>query len=98
MKKRPPKTTTSSGPAWLKKKGWQHVELGVAYDPKAKKYYGYSHRGGSGFGIGDKLFDEKYAPKGVDLDKLPFVKRGSITIKTPAQAKLAARRMSKYLS
>ena len=30
---------------------------GVAYSDKTKKYYGFTHRGIEGFGIGDMLFD-----------------------------------------
>ena len=30
---------------------------GVAYSDKTKKYYGFTHRGVEGFGIGDMLFD-----------------------------------------
>ena len=30
---------------------------GVAYSDKTKKYYGFTHRGIAGFGIGDMLFD-----------------------------------------
>ena len=32
-------------------------------------YYGYSHRGGSKFEIGDRLFDEKYEPKEDDYEE-----------------------------
>ena len=30
---------------------------GVVYSDKTKKYYGFTHRGVEGFGIGDMLFD-----------------------------------------
>lgn len=33
---------------------------------KVLGYYGYTHRGGSTFKIGDRLFDEKYTPKEED--------------------------------
>jgi len=32
-------------------------------------YYGYAHRGGSLFSIGDRIFDEKYKPQEEDYDK-----------------------------
>jgi hypothetical protein len=32
------------------------------------KYHGYTHRGGSLFGVGDRLFDEKYVPKEEDYE------------------------------
>ena len=34
-----------------------------------KGYYGYSHRGGQTFKIGDRLFDETYEPKEEDYSK-----------------------------
>ena len=38
-------------------------------DDDIKGYYGYSHRGGSMFRIGDKLFAENYEPKKEDYTK-----------------------------
>jgi hypothetical protein len=32
-------------------------------------YYGYTHRGGAVFSIGDRVFDPEYAPKAEDYDK-----------------------------
>jgi hypothetical protein len=32
-------------------------------------YYGYTHRGGSMFKIGDRLFDESYVPKEDDYEE-----------------------------
>lgn len=32
------------------------------------KYYGYTHRGGATFGIGDRLFDPNYTPKEEDYE------------------------------
>ena len=34
-----------------------------------KAYYGYTHRGGQTFKIGDRLFDERYEPKEEDYTK-----------------------------
>ena len=46
--------------------------LGVAEkwsDDGLTGYYGYSHRGGNLFEIGDRLFDEKYQPKEEDYEE-----------------------------
>lgn len=37
-------------------------------------YFGYSHRGGALFTIGDRLFDEKYNPKEKDYTKSEWTK------------------------
>jgi len=39
---------------------------GIIKDDDIKGYYGYSHRGGNVFVIGDRLFDESYEPKKED--------------------------------
>jgi hypothetical protein len=39
-----------------------------------KGYYGYTHRGGGLFKIGDRLFDEKYNPVVEDYDEKEFKK------------------------
>ena len=39
-----------------------------------KGYYGYTHRGGSIFKIGDRLFEEEYIPVVEDYDKKEFDK------------------------
>jgi len=39
-----------------------------------KGYYGYTHRGGSIFKIGDRLFEEDYIPVVEDYDKKEFDK------------------------
>ena len=101
MPKKPTKATTAqrfSIPEWMRKKGYIPAGTGLAYDQVKKKYIGFSHRGYCAFGIGDKLFDPNYAPKGVDMDKLPFVKHGKVTIANLQQAKLAAKRFADYIS
>jgi hypothetical protein len=37
--------------------------------PEVEGYYGYTHRGGSSFRLGDRLFDSKYTPKQEDYPK-----------------------------
>jgi hypothetical protein len=46
-----------------KKETLQHGKFGL------KGYYGYSHRGGSLFTIGDRLFDPDYQPKEEDYEE-----------------------------
>ena len=62
-------------------------------------YYGYSHRGGCTFKIGDCLFDPNYTGNlsRRQLDELPFTKRGSEKIKNWKQAQLAALLVAQYL-
>ena len=74
------------------------VKHGIGKSNKDGKWYGWTHRGLCGFGIGDKIFDAKYVKKGADMDKMPFVKRGNKTIKNDADAKQAASNFMKYIS
>ena len=69
-------------------------------DKDVKGYYGYSHRGGQLFKIGDKFFEQKWTGGNSrdKLDKMPFTQRGGTTIKTLAQARQAAVNISDYLS
>lgn len=46
-----------------KKETLQHGKFGL------KGYYGYTHRGGNLFAIGDRLFDESYEPKEEDYEE-----------------------------
>jgi len=62
---------------------------------KDKKWYGWSHRAICGFGIGDMLFKERCPGA---TDETPFVKHGTVVIKTMKQAKEAARRFARYVS
>tara|TARA_Y100000310_G_scaffold256180_1_gene263917 strand:- start:2423 stop:3082 length:660 start_codon:yes stop_codon:yes gene_type:complete len=76
---------------------------GTPYAAKGEdgKWYGWSHRAIVGFGIGDKLFDERWKPADMtdkDLDKLPFVKRGPKTIETDGEAKQAATNFARYVA
>ena len=67
----------------------------IGYDARKKRWCGWSHRAICSFGIGDKIFEERY--KGA-TDKMPFKKHGSVTIKTMAQAKKAAFNFAEYVS
>lgn len=51
------------------------------------RWYGWSHRAICGFGVGDKVYEEGYAPDG---DKTLFTRHGRKTIRTDEDAKKAA--------
>jgi hypothetical protein len=63
----------------------------IGYSAAKGKWFGWSHRGLCGFGIGDKLFDYAYGD-----EKKPFSQRGNITIETLEQAKRAACNFAEY--
>jgi hypothetical protein len=69
----------------------------IGYSAKDKKWYGWSHRGICGFGIGDKLFDPEWGDDAA-TDTMPFVERGSVTIETMDQAKQAAANFAEYVN
>lgn len=77
-----------------------HSVSSIGYAKNKKQWLGWSHRSIHGFGIGDKLFDEKY--KGgmteKEIEKVPFKERGTITIKTMEQAKKAASNFARHVS
>jgi len=57
----------------------------IGYNPKEKKWYGWSHRAICGFGIGDRIFEEEYGD-----DHTSFKKHGNEVIKSMEDAKKAA--------
>ncbi len=57
------------------------------------RWHGWSHRAVCSFGKGDRIFEEEYGNDGT-----PFVKHGRKTIKTDADAKLAAKRFARSVS
>ena len=70
-----------------------HCIASIGYNEKQKRWYGWSHRAICGFGNGHKIFEANFGD-----DKTPFKQHGKITIATPGQAKLAAKRFSNYVS
>jgi hypothetical protein len=68
----------------------------VGFHPGEQKWYGWSHRGICGFGIGDQLFDVEYTD-GV-TDETPFIERGSKVIETLDEARQAASNFAEYVS
>lgn len=78
-----------------------HEDDSVNTIVKTKKgYVGFSHRAVAEFKIGDMLFDDKWTGdlEEDELEKVPFIKRGSIKIKTMDQAKKAAINFAEYVS
>jgi len=70
-----------------------HNVCSIGFCEKENKWYGWSHRAIAGFGMGDKIFEEKFGN-----DKTKFVKHGSKDVKTLEDAKLAATRFAGYVS
>jgi hypothetical protein len=70
----------------------EHDACQIGWSKKHKRYFGWSHRSLIGFGIGDKIFD-----KSCD-SKLPFIKRGTKTIKNKADARQAAINFAEHVS
>lgn len=66
----------------------------IGFCEREQKWYGWSHRGICGFGVGDKLFDEMYP----SVAETPFVKRGFVTIQTLDEARQAACNFAEYVS
>jgi len=65
----------------------------IGFRPADQKWYGWSHRAMAGFGIGDKLFDEKFGD-----DNTPFNQHGEKTIESLEEAKRAAVAFAKSVS
>ena len=59
----------------------------VGFQEKSQKWFGWSHRAICAFGIGDRLFDEFWAPAD---ENTPFIRHGDVTIVNLAQARQAA--------
>ncbi len=70
------------------------VVASVEFNEKEQKWYGASHRGSCGFGIGDMLFEEDC----IQDDNTPFVDAGRVKITTLDQAKTAAENFMEYVS
>jgi len=71
----------------------KHCVCTIGFSKRLRKWFGWSHRAMCGFGIGDKIFEEKYGN-----DKTPFIKHGSTTIIDFSQAKTAAIQFARSVS
>jgi len=67
--------------------------VAVGFNEKEQKWYGWSHRAMFGFGIGDKIFRERFGN-----DRTNFSKHGTETIKTLGDAKTAAKNFAEYVA
>lgn len=70
-----------------------HSVCSVGWCIKEQKWYGWSHRAIVGFGIGDKIFEERFGD-----EETPFIEHGEITIKAHEQAYIAAVRFAESVS
>lgn len=89
-----------------------HNTCSVGKSAKDSKWYGWSHRAMVGFGLGDRIFDERYNEgklcesckqckpcEGKPCpSSIPFVQHGHKTIKADKDAKLAAVRFARSVS
>ena len=71
-----------------------HSVCSIGFCEKENKWYGWSHRAICGFGIGDKLFEERF----LKSDTTPFIKAGKKTIRDMNDAKQAAKNFAGYVS
>lgn len=71
----------------------EHCICTIGFSKRLKKWFGWSHRAICGFGLGDRIFEEKYGN-----DDTPFIRHGRMTITTMNQAKLSAVRFAASVS
>ena len=71
----------------------RHSVCSIGRSDITGKWYGWSHRAIVGFGLGDRIFEERFGN-----DHTPFIKHGKKTIKTSADARLAATRFAASVS
>lgn len=81
----------------IQKANLDHCVASIGFDPKRKKWAGWSHRAICSFGIGDRIFEEDYGKDGSE-DSAPFVKHGRRPIRSLKQAKVAAASFAGYVS
>lgn len=64
----------------------------IGFSEQQQKWFGWSHRGICGFGIGDKLFDAEWG-----TESTLFIAHGAVTIETMDQARQAAMNFAEYV-
>ena len=64
----------------------KHCVASIGFNEPEQKWYGWSHRAICGFGVGDKIFEERVT----DDEATPFTQHGKVTITNMNQAKKAA--------
>lgn len=72
----------------------------IGFCEKDQMWAGWSHRALMSFGIGGRIFEERFGRSFSDKkrDSIPFVKHGYRTIKTLEEAKEAAKNFANYVS
>lgn len=70
-----------------------HSICSIGWCIEEQKWYGWSHRAICGFGIGDKIFEERFGD-----DDTPFIEHGDITIALYEQARIAAVNFAEHVS
>lgn len=70
-----------------------HSTCSIGFCEKEQKWYGWSHRAIVAFGIGDRIYVERYGN-----DKTPITKHGPRPITNMREAKLAAKRFARSVS
>lgn len=73
----------------------EHSVTSTGFNPAQQKWYGWSHRALCGFGVGDKIYDEKFAGARMDT---PFIEHGTVTIESMDQARLSAQNFARSVS
>lgn len=75
------------------KSSHKHCVCSVGFSKKLQKWFGWSHRAICGFGIGDRIFEEKYGN-----DQTPFIEHGKRVITNMAEARIAATAFAESVS
>ena len=66
----------------------------VGFQEQEQKWYGWSHRAICGFGIGDKIYEERFT----DDSSTPFIAHGDVAIANMRDARQAASNFAKSVS
>lgn len=77
----------------LQKTRSSHCVCSIGFNETEQKWYGWSHRAMCGFGVGDKLFEEKFGN-----ETTLFVEHGKQTIVTLDESKQAASKFAMCVS
>ena len=79
----------------IEKAAPSHSICSIGFNAKEGKWYGWSHRAICGFGLGDRIFNERWKKA---TGKTPFIRHGDRVITQYAHAKLAAKRFARSVS
>ncbi len=85
------------GLSMLQKTDPKHCVCTIGFNAKEGKWYGWSHRAICGFGLGDRIFNERWKKQRAD-GKTPYKQHGDRVITQYAHAKLAAKRFASSVS